>query len=327
MPRVFFGKIYDSMLSHVGLALLGIALLLNVAALLLVNDRVNALSEARDWYIHSRSTLKAMRVFNILLLEAESAQRGFLYTDNKDYLKPFNDNEREIGLQLAELRVLVAQNPPQQKLVDRIRLLTQEKLREMNKTVAMQQMGQKDAARDVVMTDQGKQLMNDLDQEINLFISREDALSVELQTRWEQALLAIRWSFVVILSVNALLLMAGLITIKRDIARKRAALVQLDERAAVLASEIAQRAEELRALTAYLQRVQEEERRNVARELHDELGGTLSAVKMDIIMGRDAAAKRDDEKSVARLARAHTSIDSAIQFTRQIGRASCRERV
>ena len=318
MPRVFFGKIYDSMLSHVGLALLGIALLLNAAALLLVNDRVNALSEARDWYIHSRSTLKAMRVFNLLLSEAESSQRGFLYTDNKDYLKPFNDNERKIGAQLAELRVLVTDKPLQQKLVDRIRLLTQEKLREMNKTVAMQQMGQKDAARDVVMTDQGKQLMNDLDQEIDLFISREDALSVELQTRWEQALLAIRWSFVVILSVNALLLMAGLITIKRDIARKRAALVQLDERAAVLASEIAQRAEELRALTAYLQRVQEEERRNVARELHDELGGTLSAVKMDIIMGRDAAAKRDDEKSVARLARAHTSIDSAIQFTRRL---------
>ena len=86
----------------------------------------------------------------------------------------------------------------------------------------------------------------------------------------------------------------------------------------MLASEVAQRAEELRALSAYLLRVQEEERRTVARELHDELGGTLSAVKMDIMMGGAAAAKRGDEKSVARLQRAHTSIDSAIQFTRRL---------
>ena len=68
----------------------------------------------------------------------------------------------------------------------------------------------------------------------------------------------------------------------------------------------------------HLLRVQEEERRTVARELHDELGGTLSAIKMDILMGRDAAAKRSDEKSVARLQRALASIDSAIQFIRRL---------
>ena len=318
MPRVFLGRIYDSMLSHVGLALLAIALLLNVAALLLVDTQIDALSKARARYIHSRSEIKAIRVFNLLLSEAESAQRGFLYTDNTDYLKPLNDNESKIGLQLANLRVLVADEPLQQKSVGLISLLAQEKLREMNKTVAMHQIGQKDAAREMVMTDQGKQLMNDMDKEINLFINRIDVLSTEQLTRLEQTVIAIRWSFVAILAVNALLIMAGWVTVNRDIANKRAALIQLDERAAVLASEVAQRAEELRALTTYLQRVQEEERRTVARELHDELGGTLSAVKMDILMGRDAAAKRDDEKSVARLARAHTSIDSAIQFTRRL---------
>ena len=39
---------------------------------------------------------------------------------------------------------------------------------------------------------------------------------------------------------------------------------------------------------------------------------------MDILMGRDAAAKRSDEKSVARLQRAVTSIDSGIQFIRRL---------
>jgi PAS domain S-box-containing protein len=40
--------------------------------------------------------------------------------------------------------------------------------------------------------------------------------------------------------------------------------------------------EQLRALAAYLQSVREEERTHIAREVHDELGQTLTALKMDL---------------------------------------------
>lgn len=40
--------------------------------------------------------------------------------------------------------------------------------------------------------------------------------------------------------------------------------------------------EQLRQLTAYLQTVREEERRHISREIHDELGQQLTAVKMDL---------------------------------------------
>ena len=136
--------------------------------------------------------------------------------------------------------------------------------------------------------------------------------------KWEEMLSTIRWGFFAVLFINALLLLAGVNTIVRDMRRRRAEVARLDERAAVLASEVAQRAAELRALTVHLQRVQEDERRTIARELHDELGGTLSAVKMDILMGRDAANKRGDDKSVTRMQRAMSAIDGAIQFIRRL---------
>src|SRR5206468_737254 len=40
--------------------------------------------------------------------------------------------------------------------------------------------------------------------------------------------------------------------------------------------------EQLRALAAYLQSVREEERTRIAREVHDELGQTLTALKIDL---------------------------------------------
>ena len=48
------------------------------------------------------------------------------------------------------------------------------------------------------------------------------------------------------------------------------------------AEEVAQSREELRALAARLESVREEERTRIARELHDELGQSLTGLKLDL---------------------------------------------
>ena len=55
--------------------------------------------------------------------------------------------------------------------------------------------------------------------------------------------------------------------------------------------------EQLRALAAYLQSVREEERTRIAREVHDELGQTLTALKMDLawLNKRMAEVSESDE--------------------------------
>ena len=318
MPRRLLDYLYDKMLSRVGLGLLALALLINIGALLAVDSQVAKLDQARARTLQSRNVMSEILAVQSMLYESESAQRGYLYTENKTYLKPLNENEGQVPSRLAKLREMVVDNAPQRNLIDHLRQIALEKITELNKTVAIQQMGQKDAARAIVLSDQGKKLTDEFDAEVERFLAQENVLLQERRQNWTDTQLAMRWGFAAIFIINALLLLAGAVTIMRDMARKRRALVQLDERAAVLASEVAMRAAELRALSAHLLRIQEDERRTIARELHDELGGTLSAVKMDIVMGRDAAAKRSDEKSVARLARAHAAIDGAIQFTRRM---------
>src|SRR5437899_9052451 len=55
--------------------------------------------------------------------------------------------------------------------------------------------------------------------------------------------------------------------------------------------------EQLRALAAYLQSVREEERTHIAREVHDELGQTLTALKIDLAwLDRRMAELSDPDK-------------------------------
>ena len=64
--------------------------------------------------------------------------------------------------------------------------------------------------------------------------------------------------------------------------------------------------EQLRALTARLQNVREEERTRVAREIHDELGQACTAIKMDLALVGHKATRRQTQL--------RAKVDSAIQL-------------
>lgn len=75
--------------------------------------------------------------------------------------------------------------------------------------------------------------------------------------------------------------------------------------------------EQLRRLSSHLQRVREEEKASIAREIHDELGGTLTALKMDIFwltrkLPNNLEAVFEKTEAMSAL------VDSAVQTTRRI---------
>src|ERR1051325_6240543 len=76
--------------------------------------------------------------------------------------------------------------------------------------------------------------------------------------------------------------------------------------------------DQLRALSAHLQTVREEERTRIAREIHDELGQALTSVKMELLLLEEAWTKDtagDPRKPLRRLA---GLIDDSIQTVRKI---------
>jgi PAS domain S-box-containing protein len=102
----------------------------------------------------------------------------------------------------------------------------------------------------------------------------------------------------------------SVLSINRDITeRKRAE------------EEVKQSRELLRALSAHLQSIREEERTMIAREIHDELGQALTGLKMDL-SSLQKSLRKTGELDLSRLTEKTTTmgqlIDSTIQTVRKI---------
>ncbi|HEU0282349.1 MAG TPA: MASE1 domain-containing protein, partial [Gallionella sp.] len=76
---------------------------------------------------------------------------------------------------------------------------------------------------------------------------------------------------------------------------------------------------QLRDLSAHLQNVREEEKASIAREIHDDLGGTLTAIKMDIYwLARGLPAGKESAPLFERVESMSQLLDNAVGVTRRV---------
>ncbi|HTH29779.1 MAG TPA: PAS domain S-box protein [Lacibacter sp.] len=76
--------------------------------------------------------------------------------------------------------------------------------------------------------------------------------------------------------------------------------------------------QQIRRLTAYLQKVREDERANIAREIHDELGQQLTVMKMDISWMKKKVKNGDIEPLPAKMDEILSIIDGTVSSVRRI---------
>jgi signal transduction histidine kinase len=80
--------------------------------------------------------------------------------------------------------------------------------------------------------------------------------------------------------------------------------------------DLAERIGELSSLSSFLQRNGEREKATLARELHDELGGILTSLKMDLALLR--ARVGGEQQHAERFARLDALVDQAIDLKRRV---------
>lgn len=97
-----------------------------------------------------------------LLLDAETGQRGYLLTDDQQYLEPYKEAAAEIDGRLDRLSNLTKDNPMQGPPIASLRRLEHEELDELQRTIQLDKEGRDEQAGKIVLSGAGARRMNEL---------------------------------------------------------------------------------------------------------------------------------------------------------------------
>lgn len=111
---------------------------------------------------NSRNKLQALEAVLSTVKDAETGQRGYLLTGEDLYLQPYNFAVKTIDRQLITLKQYTGANPIQKQQFSQMEELIRQKLVELKATVDLKKNQDSDAAIQLVLTNQGKELMEQL---------------------------------------------------------------------------------------------------------------------------------------------------------------------
>lgn len=128
------------------------------------------------WVNHTHEVIDLSDVLLVNLVNAETGQRGYLLTAKSGYLDPHYSgivNARKI---IEKLKSKIDEAPEQQQRLARIEQLTIKKFEELQETIDLSRQGKQEEAMELVLSDLGKSLMQEIRIELAAFKEAEEAL-------------------------------------------------------------------------------------------------------------------------------------------------------
>ena len=291
------------------------------AGILLLNAYISyqntrQLQEGNEWLVHTAVVREKTSRMNAQLMRVESAQRGFLLTGDENYLAPSESARDLVKARLAEIQKMTTDNEIQQGRLNRLSGLVAEKLGELDATVTAYREHGLHAALAIVNTQDGRRLMDEIQEVVGEIGDEEEAQRAfhARELAYSTQFAALSAIVATVVGLGQLLLSWYLIASYLD--RRRETEAELARLNAQLEEKVQARTHDLSMLSRYLMTVREEEKEKIARELHDELGSSLTAARMDLAWIAQRVA--DNPVIAQRVARASEVVRSTVDLGRRI---------
>lgn len=102
--------------------------------------------ESFEWVSHTLEVQRELTTVEARISEAESGQRGYLLSDDSEYLRQYTEATRDVNNRLYNLRQIVADNSAQLRRLLIIESLSRRKLAELDSTIKLARAGKKTEA-------------------------------------------------------------------------------------------------------------------------------------------------------------------------------------
>lgn len=220
--------------------------------------------ESEHWVSHTHVAETAIMGLRADLFASQDALRAEAAYSDPSYANLYNQSEASITSHVADLRRLTSDNIEQQSRLDSLDALIKSRRGALPETgaSALADPNNKNSAREILTVQQAATakalaVLNDMREAEEQLLRQRIA---EAHSTYERARIALAGAYAVVVLV-LFVYFRGLIVELRN--RRRAE-------------------ETLRALSGRILRMQDAERRKIARELHDSFGQTFAALSMNL---------------------------------------------
>jgi CHASE3 domain sensor protein len=190
------------------------AAVLLIASAFLIFVSSHRLRSSRDLVVHTHEVIGTARLLFSGVQDAETGERGYVISQQPEYLEPYRDATARIPQLLDKLRELTRENPAQQRRLAELSRQIDAKLAALAKTIEALDHSGFEAARAELMTETGREAMLAIRRTVDALIADEQALLdmrtvAADETEWRTVMVAIATMLAALIALAIAQLLLG----------------------------------------------------------------------------------------------------------------------
>jgi signal transduction histidine kinase len=270
-----------------------------------------------EWMDHTWSVKDHLKDINLLVMDGENSLNAYFLSGNPASLAPWKITRDKLDTEFNVLTALVRNNPVQQKNLMQLRALFDRRMKKFDENLKLFEDGGLTQVARVAKVSEDWETMDEVrlldvimeKEELQMLTTTRTQLYDEYHRAQEMG------NMVSGLIMLVLVLFYRLI--QANFTRQRAAEDALKLTNDNLETIVLARTEQLSVLSHHLLKVSEKEKAELARELHDEMGSNLTAIRMDLSLVMEKL-KKTEPTLAEHLLRAKLALQETVDLKRRI---------
>ncbi len=226
-------------------AFIAIVLCIVVGNAVLALSTIQGLTQTQKSLDNTSLLADAIERLHLSIVQAESGQRGYLLTEEEDYLMPYYDAIGQIESQKEHVKSLHSEIDGQAERIAELLVLTEAKIKELKQTVKLATNDKERRALYVLNTHRGRELYKDIRVKVNDIQDRELLFKVSHFSKLAQIKNEAKITFAITAVTSALLIIGMFLLTRLNLRNAAKYREELERQNETLATKVSERTQEL----------------------------------------------------------------------------------
>lgn len=226
-------------------AFIAIVLCIVVGNAVLALSTIQGLTQTQKSLDNTSLLADGIERLHLSIVQAESGQRGYLLTEEEDYLMPYYDAIGQIESQIEHVKSLHSEIEGQAERIAELLVLTEAKIKELKQTVELATNDKERRALYVLNTHRGRELYKDIRVKVNDIQDRELLFKVSHFSKLAQIKNEAKITFAITAVTSALLIIGMFLLTRLNLRNAAKYREELEIQNETLATKVSERTQEL----------------------------------------------------------------------------------